>query len=103
MPNESNEGKYFNQFTPFVNIFILFYFFLDNNSIILSNHPNKEDISEFIIKCTSTAEENLLPNLFDWKSNSSWISEDPRGIVRTQNIIFFLTNYIVIILFIALD
>lgn len=102
MSNESNEGKYFNQFTYLVNIFILFFLlFLDNSSIILSNHPNKEDISEFIIKCTSTAEENLLPNLFDWKSNSSWISEDPRGIVRTQNIIFFPTK--IVIFCIALD
>ncbi|XP_060835591.1 E3 ubiquitin-protein ligase HERC2 isoform X3 [Rhopalosiphum padi] len=52
----------------------------DKNTIILSNHPNKEQISEFITKCTSSAEENLLPNLFDWKSDSRWTSENPKGV-----------------------
>lgn len=55
-----------------------------NNVIILSNYPNNEQISEFVIKCTSTADEYLLPNLFDWKSDSSWISENSKGVVRVK-------------------
>uniref|UniRef100_A0A2H8TU70 HECT-type E3 ubiquitin transferase n=1 Tax=Melanaphis sacchari TaxID=742174 RepID=A0A2H8TU70_9HEMI len=52
----------------------------DKNTIILSNYPNREQISEFITKCTSSAEEKLLPNLFDWKSDSRWTSENPKGV-----------------------
>jgi len=62
--------------------------------MILSNHPNKDTISEFITKCTSSAEENLLPNLFNWKSNGRWISESVKGIVRIQNNCLVLLHFI---------
>ncbi|XP_050428032.1 E3 ubiquitin-protein ligase HERC2 [Adelges cooleyi] len=46
---------------------------------MFSNHPNKDQISDFIAKCTTSADENMIPNLFDWKSNNKWISENPKG------------------------
>lgn len=67
-------------------IYLLVFIFSENkNAIMLSNYPNKEEISEFITKCTSSAEENLLVNLFDWKSDSHWISENSKGVVRIKN------------------
>lgn len=60
-------------------------FFSDKNTKILSNHPNKEQISKFITKCTSSAEESLLINLFDWKSDSRWTSENPKGVVSNKH------------------
>lgn len=66
-------------------MYSLIFFPENKNAILLSNYPNKEQISEFITKCTSSAEENLLPNLFDWKSDSHWISENAKGVVRIKN------------------
>lgn len=64
------------------------------NTLTLSNHPNKDSISEFISKCTSSAEESLLPNLFDWKSNSCWISKSLKKFVRIQNDFLALVHFI---------
>jgi len=58
---------------------------LSDNTIILSNHPIKEQMFEFITNCSSSAEENLLSNLYDFQSNSQWISENPKGVVRFKN------------------
>lgn len=69
------------EFTNLIDIYE-YIFSLDKNTKTLSSHPSKEHISEFITKCTSTAEESLLPNLFDWNSDSCWTSENPKGIVR---------------------
>lgn len=71
--------------------------YLDKNAVLLSNHPNKEKISEFISKCTSTAEESQLSNLFDWKSNSCWTSENPNGVVRNQ-FLYIIFEYLAIVL-----
>lgn len=39
-------------------------------------------MSEFISKCTSTAIESVLPNLFDWNSDNYWTSEVANGNVN---------------------
>lgn len=83
LPKESNEGNHKCILLVYMYV-IINLFFSDKNNIILSNHPNKEQISEFITSCTSTAEENLLPNLFDWKSDSLWTSESSFGVVRQR-------------------
>jgi len=70
-----------------IQITVYDFYFSDKNTILISNHPNKERISEFITKCTSSAEESLLTNLFDWKSDSRWTSENPKGVVRKKHLL----------------
>jgi len=76
----------FDQKSEYSNKYIIDFLFSDKYTKyqILSNYPNKEQISKFITKCTSSAEESLLINLFDWKSDSRWTSENPKGVVRNK-------------------
>lgn len=68
------------------NYYLIKFFSLDRNTI-LSNYPEKEQMSEFMLKCTSTAVESVLPNLFDWKLDNYWISEVANGNVNLKYLI----------------
>ncbi|XP_050522470.1 E3 ubiquitin-protein ligase HERC2 [Daktulosphaira vitifoliae] len=73
----------------------------EKNVQTFSNYPNKEEISKFIANYSSSAEENILSHLFDWKSDNNWISENPKGIHWIK--LEFLSNIAICSLIIKLN